>query len=116
MQLSNAPASSLHWKLLPGSLELNVKLAAVDVVDDAGVPLIVVSGGVVSTGGGGVGFVGGGGVTGDGGGVTGDGGGVGAVGVDEMGAGFTGDPGVRTGRGWCARSLAFTQCRFARWY
>ena len=49
VQGANGPASSLHWKLEPGSLELNEKVGVALFDGSLGLPLIVVSGGVVST-------------------------------------------------------------------
>src|SRR5438552_2202781 len=49
-QPDHVPPSSWHWKTEPASVEANVNEAPVEVVDDpeAGPPVIVVSGGVVS--------------------------------------------------------------------
>ena len=48
VQAANGTASNRHWNVLPGSLDVNVKLAPVAVVTAAGLPVMVVSGGVIS--------------------------------------------------------------------
>ena len=53
MQPAQLAPSSLHSKVEPASLALKPKLAAVEVVLDAGLLVIEVFGGVVSGGGGG---------------------------------------------------------------
>jgi hypothetical protein len=49
VQAANAAPSRLHSNVLPGSLDVNVKLALVSVVAAAGAELMVVAGGVPST-------------------------------------------------------------------
>ncbi len=49
VQGANVPVSSLHWKLEPASLEPNEKVGVALFDGSLGLPLIVVSGGVVST-------------------------------------------------------------------
>jgi hypothetical protein len=48
VQAPYVPASSLHWKLEPDSLEVKLKLALVEVVELAGAAVMVVFGAVVS--------------------------------------------------------------------
>ena len=50
MHAANAAASNRHSNVLPASFEVNVKVALVAVVTASGPPVMVVSGGVVSTG------------------------------------------------------------------
>jgi len=52
-QAAHAPESSEHWKVDPLSLDVNAKLAAVEVVVSEGPEPIIVVGAVVSAGGGG---------------------------------------------------------------
>ncbi len=48
MQTVQEPASSLHWKVEPGSVEVNWNVPLAEVESSAGVEVIDVSGGVVS--------------------------------------------------------------------
>lgn len=47
-QAANGPASRLHWKVLPASVAVKVKLALVLLLTAGGFAVRVVSGGVVS--------------------------------------------------------------------
>ena len=47
VQVANAAASSAHWNVAPVGVDVNVKVALVLVVDNAGDEVIVVSGGAV---------------------------------------------------------------------
>ena len=49
MQAANDPESSLQAKVLPDSVDVKLKVALAFPVDDAGLAVMVVSGGVMST-------------------------------------------------------------------
>jgi hypothetical protein len=48
VQAANAAVSNRHWNVLPASFDVNEKLAVVAVVTAAGLPVMLVSGGVIS--------------------------------------------------------------------